>query len=167
MLTKRAITSKSSAAVRRQESADEYGAAQNRGEPPIGAFVFYACAGPVGDEIKNWGHVGLCIGEGKVIHAWDKVRIDHYLDVQNLTPRAGLDASRSSSAGRRSSASLSVIAKTEARGFSGFDRLANCLTAAQPRRELASPTDDRIILVLHELSGGQPCRKLSSSKNRP
>jgi hypothetical protein len=67
-----------------QESADEYGAAQNRGEPPIGAFVFYACAGPIGDEIKHWGHVGLCIGEGEVIHALDTVRVDHYLDVQNL-----------------------------------------------------------------------------------
>ncbi len=72
-----------------QESADEYGAAQNRGEPPIGAFVFYACAGPVGDEIKHWGHVGLCIGEGQVIHAWGKVRIEHYLDVQDLTPPPG------------------------------------------------------------------------------
>lgn len=72
-----------------QESADEYGAAQNRGEPPIGAFVFYACAGPVGDEIKHWGHVGLCIGEGKVIHATTTVRIDHYLDVQNLTLAPG------------------------------------------------------------------------------
>jgi len=30
-----------------QESADEYGAAQNRGEPPLGAFVFYVCAGPI------------------------------------------------------------------------------------------------------------------------
>ncbi len=69
-----------------QESADEYGAVQNQGEPSLGLFVFYACAGPVGDEIKDWGHVGLCVGEGKVIHAWDKVRIDHYLDVQNLTP---------------------------------------------------------------------------------
>ena len=72
-----------------QESADEYGAAQNRGEPPIGAFVFYACAGPVEDEIKNWGHVGLCIGEGKVIHALATVRMDHYLDVQNLTLATG------------------------------------------------------------------------------
>ena len=72
-----------------QASADEYGAAQNRGEPPIGAFVFYACAGPVGDEIKNWGHVGLCVGEGKVIHALDTVRIDHYLDVQSLTLAPG------------------------------------------------------------------------------
>jgi hypothetical protein len=72
-----------------QESADEYGAAQNRGEPPIGAFVFYECAGPVEDEVKNWGHVGLCIGAGKVIHALDTVRIDHYLDVQNLTLAPG------------------------------------------------------------------------------
>ena len=69
-----------------QESADEYGAAQNRGEPPSGAFVFYACAGPVGDEIKDWGHVGLCLGAGKIIHALDTVRIDHYLDMQYLTP---------------------------------------------------------------------------------
>ena len=72
-----------------QESADEYGAAQNRGEPPIGAFVFYACAGPVEDEVKHWGHVGLCIGEGKVIHALDIVRIDDYRDVQNLSPAPG------------------------------------------------------------------------------
>ena len=75
-----------------QESADEYGAAQNRGEPPLGSFVFYACAGLVEDEIKNWGHVGLQIGEGKVIHAWDKVRIDHYLAVQELTPPPGWTA---------------------------------------------------------------------------
>ncbi len=72
-----------------QESADEYGAAQNRSEPPIGAFVFYACAGPVGDAIKNWGHVGLCISEGKVIHAANTVRMDHYLAVQNLTLAPG------------------------------------------------------------------------------
>jgi hypothetical protein len=43
----------------------------------------------VEDEIKNWGHVGLCIGEGKVIHALDTVRLDHYLDVQNLTLAPG------------------------------------------------------------------------------
>jgi len=77
-----------------QESADEYGAAQNRGEPPIGAFVFYACAGPVGDEVKDWGHVGLCIGDGKIIHAAATVRIDHYLDVQNLTLASGWSQSQ-------------------------------------------------------------------------
>jgi cell wall-associated NlpC family hydrolase len=64
-----------------KESADEYEAEQNQGEPPIGAFVFYACSGPIKDEIKDWGHVGLYIGNGQVIHAWDKVRIDDYLDV--------------------------------------------------------------------------------------
>jgi hypothetical protein len=72
-----------------KESADEYGAAQNRGEPPPGAFVFYDCSGPIDGEYKNWGHVGLHVGDGKVIHAWDKVRMDHYLDVQNLTPAPG------------------------------------------------------------------------------
>jgi cell wall-associated NlpC family hydrolase len=72
-----------------QESADEYGAAQNRGIPPIGAFVFYACSGPIKSEIKDWGHVGLYIGNGQVIHTWDKVRIDDYLAVQNLSPASG------------------------------------------------------------------------------
>jgi len=72
-----------------KESADEYGAAQNTGEIPIGAFVFYDCSGAIDGEYKNWGHVGLHIGGGKVIHAWDKVRMDHYLEVQNLTPAPG------------------------------------------------------------------------------
>ena len=72
-----------------KESADEYEAASNTGEPLLGAFVFYDCSGPIKDEYKNWGHVGLHIGEGKVIHAWDKVRVDDYLDVQNLTPSLG------------------------------------------------------------------------------
>jgi hypothetical protein len=75
-----------------QESADEYGAAQNRGEPPLGAFVFYACAGPVEARLTRGQNL-----------------LDH----------------------------------------------------------LASPTDDRIISPFRKLSGGQPCRKSSSSKNRP
>ena len=72
-----------------KESADEYGAAQSTGEPPRGAFVFYDCFTTINGDYKNWGHVGLCIGEGQVIHAWDIVRMDHYLDVQNVTPTAG------------------------------------------------------------------------------
>jgi hypothetical protein len=51
--------------------------------------VFYDCFGPLNGEHKNWGHVSLHIGEGKVIHTWDRVRIDHYLAVQNLTPAPG------------------------------------------------------------------------------
>ena len=69
-----------------QESADEYGAAQNIGTPPIGSFVFYGGTGLVNGEPKDWGHVGLSLGDGQVIHAWDTVRIDGYLDVQNLEP---------------------------------------------------------------------------------
>jgi len=40
------------------------------------------------------GHVGLCVGEAQVIHAWDKVRQDHYLDVESLTPAPGWTAPR-------------------------------------------------------------------------
>ncbi len=29
-----------------------------------------------GTELINWGHCGIYIGEGNIIHAWDKVRID-------------------------------------------------------------------------------------------
>jgi hypothetical protein len=77
------------------ESAEEYGARSNRQHlPPRGAFVFYECFGPLRGEYKNWGHVGLCLGEAQVIHAWDKVRQDHYLDVERLTPAPGWSAPR-------------------------------------------------------------------------
>lgn len=71
------------------ESAGEYEAEKNSGEPPVGSFVFYDCFGTLFDTYKNWGHVGLFIGEGKVVHAWDRVRIDCYLDVQNLNAAPG------------------------------------------------------------------------------
>lgn len=70
-----------------QESAVEYGAAQNAdAPPPLGAFVFYTCGGLVGGEHQDWGHVGLYIGQGQVIHVWDMVRIDTYMDVEKLAP---------------------------------------------------------------------------------
>jgi hypothetical protein len=56
--------------------------------------VFYECFGPLQGEYQNWGHVGLCVGEAQVIHAWDKVRQDHYLDVERLTPAPGWSAPR-------------------------------------------------------------------------
>jgi len=71
-----------------KESADEYGVMTTQGFPPRGAFVFYDCFGPLNGRYKNWGHVGLSLGDGNVIHSWDRVRIDHYLDIQNLTPGA-------------------------------------------------------------------------------
>lgn len=72
-----------------KESADDYEAWKNTGPIPPGAFVFYDCFGSLKDEYKNWGHVGLSIGQGEVIHAWGPVRIDNYLDIQNLTPAPG------------------------------------------------------------------------------
>ncbi len=72
-----------------KESADEYEAWKNTAPIPLGAFVFYDCSGPLKGEYKNWGHVGLSIGHGDVIHAWDSVRIDNYLEIQNLTPGPG------------------------------------------------------------------------------
>ncbi|MEW9508617.1 hypothetical protein [Streptomyces bacillaris] len=41
---------------------------------------------------QNWGHVGLCVGDGLVIHAWDRVRTDHYLQIQDLAVPPGWDA---------------------------------------------------------------------------
>lgn len=61
------------------------------GIPPKGTFVFYDCVGVINGEQKNWGHVGLSIGNGEVNHAWDKVRIDNYLDVEKLTTVPGWD----------------------------------------------------------------------------
>lgn len=72
-----------------KESADEYEAAKNTGTPPIGAFVFYDSSGMIFNEYKNYGHVGIHIGNGDVIHAWDRIRVDNYLDIQNLSTAPG------------------------------------------------------------------------------
>ena len=37
----------------------------------------------------NWGHCGVSLGDGEVIHAWDIVRIDDYLAIENLTSLTG------------------------------------------------------------------------------
>ena len=57
--------------------------------PARGAFVFYRTSGPVDGEMYDWGHVGLCVGDGIVIHAWDTVRMDDYLAIQNLQGAPG------------------------------------------------------------------------------
>jgi hypothetical protein len=72
-----------------KESADQYEAWRNTQTPPAGAFVFYDCFGPLRDTHRNWGHVGLAIGEGQVIHAWDCVRADGYLDVEEMAAPPG------------------------------------------------------------------------------
>lgn len=72
-----------------KESSDIYAAVENTGTPPRGSFVFYDCAGTVEGELKDWGHCGLALDNGEVIHAWDVVRIDNYLEVEKLTTSPG------------------------------------------------------------------------------
>lgn len=67
------------------ESAEMYGVT-GAATPPKGAFVFYDAHGPspIDGVAKNWGHVGLCVGDGKVIHTWDRIRIDDYRHLEEL-----------------------------------------------------------------------------------
>jgi cell wall-associated NlpC family hydrolase len=76
-----------------QESAGAYGVETGLA-PPAGAFVFYDCWGTLFDIHQNWGHVGLALGDGRVIHAWDRVRIDPYLDVEKLAGAPGWNSPR-------------------------------------------------------------------------
>ena len=36
-----------------------------------------------------WGQCGICLGDGKVIHAWDVVRIDDYREIEAMTSLSG------------------------------------------------------------------------------
>jgi uncharacterized protein YycO len=67
-----------------KEAADAYRAQDHGGIPPVGAYVCYDCWGTIESEYRNWGHIGLSIGDGKVIHAWGEVRLDDYRTVQDL-----------------------------------------------------------------------------------
>ena len=44
--------------------------------PPAGSFVFYDAEGPIDGTHRSWGHVGLSLGDGRVVHTWDVIRID-------------------------------------------------------------------------------------------
>lgn len=72
-----------------KESCEMYYDAIQTGAPKRGAFVFYDCMCPGDDGLVNWGHCGICLGEGRIIHAWDTVRIDDYLKIENLTSIVG------------------------------------------------------------------------------
>lgn len=73
-----------------KESADEYGVAGGTADtPPRGAFVFYDMTGEIAGERANYGHVGLHLGDGRIIHAWDEVRIDSVAGIEVLEPAEG------------------------------------------------------------------------------
>ena len=72
-----------------RESAALYADAMRTDEPERGAFVFYDCLCPGEAGPVNWGHCGLSFGDGRLIHAWDKVRIDDYRDLERMTALSG------------------------------------------------------------------------------
>ena len=72
-----------------KESCELYRDALQGGVPERGAFVFYDCLCPSENGPVNWGHCGISYGDGRVIHAWDMVRIDDYLAIEKLTALTG------------------------------------------------------------------------------
>lgn len=72
-----------------KESCEMYSDALRTGYPERGAFVFYDCLCPGEDGPVNWGHCGIAMQDGRVIHAWDKVRIDDYRSIEGLTALTG------------------------------------------------------------------------------
>jgi cell wall-associated NlpC family hydrolase len=67
-----------------REAAEEYGARDDGNIPPAGAWVFYDWWGVIKGERRNWGHVGIALAGGQVIHALAEVRIDNYRDIVDL-----------------------------------------------------------------------------------
>ncbi len=72
-----------------KESCEMYYDAIQTGMPERGAFVFYDCLCPSEEGIVNWGHCGISLGGGQVIHAWDTVRIDDFRQIEKLTSVIG------------------------------------------------------------------------------
>ncbi len=68
-----------------KEAADAYRAHDRPdGTPPRGAYVFYDCHGPIRGETRNWGHMGLSLGDGRIVHTWSVVRVDELRAVEGL-----------------------------------------------------------------------------------
>jgi cell wall-associated NlpC family hydrolase len=72
-----------------RESATLYRADASRGPSPKGAFVFFDCEGPIRGDVRNWGHVGLALGDGRMVHAWGTVRVDPIAEVLDLPAAPG------------------------------------------------------------------------------
>jgi len=76
------------------ESAALYGTRPIEGDVPRGALVFFAWRGVIGDEVAEWGHVGISLGDGAVVHAWDEVRVDPLEAMAALPSSSGWPAPR-------------------------------------------------------------------------
>lgn len=71
------------------ESAEQYGTVEEPALPPRGTLVFYDCYGTIEGEYRNWGHVGISLGDGNVVHSWKEVRVDPFMDIEKLKPAEG------------------------------------------------------------------------------
>lgn len=71
-----------------KESYEMYKDSVRKDIPKRGAFVFYDCLCLSEDGPINWGHCGISLGDGMIIHAWDVVREDNYLDIEKMTSNA-------------------------------------------------------------------------------
>ena len=72
-----------------KESALLYADGMRKGIPERGSFVFYDCICQNPDGPVNWGHCGISLGDGRIIHAWDTVRIDDYREIEAMTALSG------------------------------------------------------------------------------
>ena len=72
-----------------RESCELYKDALRTGQPERGAFVFFDCLCRSDGDPVNWGHCGIALGDGRVIHAWDRVRIDDQMQIGNMTALSG------------------------------------------------------------------------------
>ena len=72
-----------------KESALLYADGTRQGEPERGTFVFYDCICQGPDGPVNWGHCGISLGDGRIIHAWDTARVDDYQEIEALTTLSG------------------------------------------------------------------------------
>jgi len=72
-----------------KESSEMYKDGLRQGEPELGAFVFYDCLCLSDEGPVNWGHCGISLGNGNVIHAWDVVKENNYLEIERMTSNAG------------------------------------------------------------------------------
>lgn len=66
-----------------------YQDAVQTGVPLRGSVVFYDCLCRAAEGLMDWGHCGIALEDGQVIHAWDQVRIDLYLTIETFSTADG------------------------------------------------------------------------------
>jgi cell wall-associated NlpC family hydrolase len=75
-----------------KEAADFYLAradSQPDACPPAGSYIFFDCSGEINGDYRNWGHMGLALGDGQIVHSWGKVRVDPMSAVESLPSPPG------------------------------------------------------------------------------